>query len=71
MNFAQGTCIFWSYVIGFAHAPLTAKQVRAWGLRFSGGGGGGGAETASGLFPRGHASSSCVQAPTTAKQVGV
>ena len=28
VNFAQGTCIFWSYVIGFSHAPLTAKQVR-------------------------------------------
>ena len=27
VNFAQGTCIMWSYVIGFAHAPMTAKQV--------------------------------------------
>jgi P-type E1-E2 ATPase len=27
VNCAQGTCIFWAYVIGFADAPLTAKQV--------------------------------------------
>ena len=29
VNFAQGTCIMWAYVIGFAAAPMTAKQVRA------------------------------------------
>jgi P-type E1-E2 ATPase len=27
VNFAQGTSIMWSYVIGFDHAPMTAKQV--------------------------------------------
>ncbi|KAG1675876.1 hypothetical protein FOA52_001533 [Chlamydomonas sp. UWO 241] len=27
VNFAQGMCIFWAYVIGFQNAPLTAIQV--------------------------------------------
>jgi hypothetical protein len=27
VNFAQGTSIFWAYVIGFHEAPLTAIQV--------------------------------------------
>jgi P-type E1-E2 ATPase len=27
VNFAQGTCIMWAYVIGFPAAPMTAKQV--------------------------------------------
>jgi hypothetical protein len=28
VNFAQGTSIFWAYVIGFHVSPLTAIQVR-------------------------------------------
>jgi magnesium-transporting ATPase (P-type) len=28
VNFAQGTSIFWAYVIGFHESPLTAIQVR-------------------------------------------
>lgn len=27
VNFAQGTSIFWAYVVGFHEAPLTAIQV--------------------------------------------
>jgi magnesium-transporting ATPase (P-type) len=27
VNFAQGTSIFWAYVIGFHESPLTAIQV--------------------------------------------
>ena len=27
VNFAQGTSIFWAYVVGFREAPLTAIQV--------------------------------------------
>jgi hypothetical protein len=27
VNFAQGTSIFWAYVVGFKEAPLTAIQV--------------------------------------------
>jgi len=28
VNFAQGTSIFWAYVVGFKESPLTAIQVR-------------------------------------------
>jgi magnesium-transporting ATPase (P-type) len=27
VNFAQGTSIFWAYVVGFHESPLTAIQV--------------------------------------------